>query len=172
MKLIAECALTNNQRAFGLLVEAHQARLRRFFLHLTLGNEYLADDLAQETFIKAYLNIRSFRGLSNFGTWLLRIAYNEYYAWMRTHHEAETGIPDRLSSANTDRTEVQMTVMQALSALSHAERTAVTLHYLQDLTTKRISNIMQIPENTVKSHLARARNKMARYVEFENLANN
>ena len=53
LKLIARCTLGDDRRAFGALVEAYQPEVRRFFLNLTLGDEALSDDLAQETFIKA-----------------------------------------------------------------------------------------------------------------------
>ena len=80
MKLIARCALGDDRRAFGTLVEAYQTEIRRFFLNITFGDAALSDDLAQETFIKAYTSIRSFKGLSKFSTWLYRIAYNEFYS--------------------------------------------------------------------------------------------
>ena len=70
LKLIARCTLGDDRRAFGTLVEGYQPQVRRFFLNLTLGDEALSDDLAQETFLKAYLNVRSFRGVAKFSTWL------------------------------------------------------------------------------------------------------
>lgn len=80
IKLVSQCAFGDNRGAFGKLVEAYQPQLRRFLLNLTMGDENLTDDLAQETFIKAYTGIRAFKGLSGFGTWLYRIAYNEFYS--------------------------------------------------------------------------------------------
>ena len=64
IKLVSQCAFGNNRGAFGKLVEAYQPQLRRFLLNLTMGDENLTDDLAQETFIKAYTGIRAFKGLS------------------------------------------------------------------------------------------------------------
>ena len=82
LRLIAQCALGDSRQAFGQLVEAYQSQLRRFLMNLTSGDEALTDDLAQETFLKAYVNVRNFKGLSSFATWLYRIAYNE----LRHHH--------------------------------------------------------------------------------------
>ena len=79
IRLLSQCALADNRDAFGRLVEAYQPRVRRFLLNLTAGDEMLTDDLAQETFIKAYVGIRGFKGLSSFSTWLYRIAYNQFY---------------------------------------------------------------------------------------------
>ena len=74
--LVAQVVVLGNKRAFETLVKKYQSPVRRFFLHQTLGDEELSDDLAQETFIKAYTNLASFKNLSNFSTWLFRIAYN------------------------------------------------------------------------------------------------
>ena len=67
LKLLARCALGDDRHAFGALVEAYQNDIRRFFLNLTFGDVALSDDLSQETFIKAYTSIRSFKGLSKLG---------------------------------------------------------------------------------------------------------
>lgn len=172
MRLITACALADDRRAFGRLVEAYQPQLRRFFLNLTIGDEMLTDDLAQETFIKAYLAIRSFRGMASFKTWLFRIGYNEFYSAMRAHREQPTDvIPDTPTHAQERADDAHLTVMQAMRALSDVERTVVTLFYIEDQTTRRISAILQIPENTVKSHLRRAKAKMAQVVDFENINN-
>ena len=172
LKLISQCALADNRRAFGQLVEAYQPRLRRFLMNLTMGDTYLTDDLAQETFIKAYLNIRSFRGVSSFSTWLYRIAYNEFYSEARKRHEqslddnkAQAAIP---TTDSGDATEAQLTVKAAMRSLSDVERTAVTLFYIEDLPIKKIANIMQMPDGTVKSHLYRAKERMSKVIQFEN----
>ena len=76
--LIARCIAADDRNAFGQLVVAYEAGLRRFLLNLTSGDVPLTDDLSQETFLKAYLAIRSFKGIASFKTWLYRIAYNEF----------------------------------------------------------------------------------------------
>ena len=66
--LVAQVVVLGNKRAFDTLVKKYQSPVRRFFLHQTLGDEELSDDLAQETFIKAYTHLASFKNLSNFST--------------------------------------------------------------------------------------------------------
>ena len=83
ISLVAQVAVFGNGRAFDELVRRYQSSVRRFFLNQTLGDSQLSDDLAQDTFIKAYTNIRSFRGLASFQTWLMRIAYNVFYDYVR-----------------------------------------------------------------------------------------
>ena len=79
MMWVARCALLDDRKAFASLVDKYQGRVKRFFLSLTGGDESLSDDLAQETFIKVYYHLRSYKGLSSFSTWLFRVAYNLYY---------------------------------------------------------------------------------------------
>jgi RNA polymerase sigma-70 factor (ECF subfamily) len=79
ISLVAQVAVFHNRRAFDQLVRKYQSPVRRFLLNLTLGNEALSDDLAQDTFIRAYTHITQFQGIASFQTWLFRIAYNVYY---------------------------------------------------------------------------------------------
>ena len=168
LKLISRCVLADDRRAFGMLVEAYQPRLRRFFMNLTLGDEYLSDDLSQDTFVKAYIELRSFHGMSRFGTWLFRIGYNEFYNYKRSQHPA-TGIENisepPSSTSMSDSSEVAMDVKAAMSLLSEIERTVVTLFYIDDLPLKQISTITGMKESTLRSHLHRAREKMARVLK-------
>lgn len=179
LKLIARCTLGDDRRAFGTLVEAYQPQVRRFFLNLTLGDEALSDDLAQETFLKAYLNVRSFRGVAKFSTWLYRIAYNEFCSWQRkTRHEA--ALPDGLDEnfdddyydasgdrcySATDSVDAHIDVWRSMRVLSDTERTLVTLFYIQDYPLKKIMEITGLPEGTVKSYLSRAKTKLARVMK-------
>ena len=78
ISLVAQVVVFQNTKAFDRLVKKYQSSVRRFFLHQTCGDSELSDDLAQDTFIKAYTNIASFKNLSNFSTWLYRIAYNGF----------------------------------------------------------------------------------------------
>ena len=84
ISLIAQVVMFGNNRAFDQLVKKYQSPIRRFFLHQTCGAGPLSDDLAQDTFIKAYTSLSSFKNLSNFSTWLFRIAYNVFYDHIRT----------------------------------------------------------------------------------------
>ena len=84
LSLVTQVAVFHNRRAFDQLVREYQSPVRRFFLSQTMGNEALSDDLAQDTFLKAYTHIGQFRGTSNFLTWLTRIAYNVWYDYCRS----------------------------------------------------------------------------------------
>ena len=84
--LVGRAAL-GDRRAFDALVSRHALPLRRYLLRLT-GDPPLADDLAQETFIKAYCRIGTFGGLAAFRTWLFRIGYNAFCSHRRGEREA------------------------------------------------------------------------------------
>ena len=168
IRLLSQCALADNRDAFGRLVEAYQPRVRRFLLNLTMGDEMLTDDLAQETFIKAYVGIRGFKGLSSFGTWLYRIAYNEFYSHTRRHHEEHVEDIARLgdvSTAANDAIDASMTVQEAMARLSENERVAITLFYIEDQPLKQVAKIMRMPEGTVKSLVYRAKDKMRQFID-------
>ncbi|MBR1881548.1 MAG: sigma-70 family RNA polymerase sigma factor [Muribaculaceae bacterium] len=167
MNLIARCVLADDRHAFGLLVEAYRPRVVRFFLNLTQGNTAWSDDLAQETFIKAYLNLRSFKGVASFSTWLYRIAYNEFYSDLRRHRLTEEidELHDTTASDTMAGVEAALTVQEAMAQLGATERMMVTLFYLEDQPIKKIVQITGLPEGTVKSHLHRAKQKMQHFID-------
>ena len=68
ISLIAQVVMFHNNRAFDQLVRKYQSPVRRFFLNLTCGDSELSDDLAQDTFIRAYTSLASFKNLSSFST--------------------------------------------------------------------------------------------------------
>ncbi|MCH5319261.1 MAG: RNA polymerase sigma factor [Paramuribaculum sp.] len=167
LRLIALCATADSRSAFGKLVVEYQEGLRRYLYSLTLGNASLTDDLAQETFLKAYKSIRAFQGISRFKTWLYKIAYNEYVDWMRKNTVKTVGETAVVLSEGDDRhliTEMRHDISIALDELSSVERSIVLLFYLQDRPIKEISKIMNIPEGTIKVYLLRAKKKMARVI--------
>lgn len=169
LRLIARCVAADDRNAFGQLVEEYQAGVRRFLLNLTSGDAALTDDLSQETFLKAYLSIRSFQGLARFKTWLYRIAYNEYYSYMRRQckelNEGQDAYRNETTSPHSS-TDAMMDIETCLKFLSETERTLILLFYLEDQPIKKIALITSMPEGTVKSHLSRARKKMAEIMDL------
>jgi len=165
LTLLTQVTVFHNKRAFGRLVEKYQSPIRRFFLNQTGGNEPLSDDLAQETFLKAWLNIGQFRGAANFSTWLYRIAYNVFYDYTRSHkitEEIDQAVA--LRQANSGDTALQLDLQQALSILSPAERSCITLQLMEGQPIDKISEIMEMAEGTVKSHLSRGKQKLAMFL--------
>ena len=185
--LVTQVAVFRNKKAFDQLVRKYQSPVRRFFLNQTAGDEQLSDDLAQETFIKAYVNITKFRGMSSFSTWLMRIAYNVFYDEVRKRkvetvsfeeggrrkEEGDYSHPQiyrQNSSLQKDYSltshpsSLKMDIYSALALLKPDERTCITLQLIDGYPIDQISKITGIGENTVKSHLKRGKEKLANYL--------
>ncbi len=169
IKLITSFLLSNNNNIFDKLVLKYQSQVRRFMLNLTMGDEALSDDLAQETFIKAYLNIRSFKAMSNFSTWLFRIAYNVFYDNKRAEKSLLPieDVKNDNYSENTQFSSEKVDIFNALKILKSEERTVILLFYMEDKTQKDISNITGYPLGTVKTHLLRGKEKLGSYLKEE-----
>ena len=175
--LIAQVVTLGSERAFGQLVRAHQEAVRRFLRRLTAGDEMRADDLAQETFIRAWQGLSGFRQLSGFETWLLRIAYRVFLDDERamTHSPLSYDGASLASLENsttasafltreTSGTGLSMDLDQALATLSEIERTCVVLQCVEGQKIRDIAQITNLPENTVKSHLLRGKKNLATYL--------
>ena len=168
ISLVAQVAVLGNKRAFDELVRRYQSPVRRFFLNQTLGDEQLSDDLAQDTFLKAYLNIGQFKSLSSFQTWLMRIAYNVFYDHCRKMKNEKLEIEEMIndhSSLLTSHSSFKMDLYAALALLKPDERTCITLQLIDGYDIQKITEITGIKEGTVKSHLSRGKDKMATYLK-------
>src|SRR5512140_2451798 len=101
-ELIARVVVQDDRHAFAELVRRHQSPVRATLRRLTAGDHALADDLAQETFLLAYRNLKSFRQEARFSTWLYRIATNAFLADARKRKEEELGDADANLAAEDD----------------------------------------------------------------------
>lgn len=166
--LVTQVAVFGNKRAFDALLRKYQSQVRRFLLGLTAGDSQLADDLAQETFIKAYTNIGKFRGLSSFSTWIMRIAYNTHYDYLRTRHQtedADTPAVAARSGGTTADCALGMDILKALATLKPEERTCITLQLIEGQPIDKIASITGMTSGTVKSHLHRGKDKLTTYLK-------
>ena len=174
ISLVAQVAVFGNKRAFDELVRRYQSPVRRFFLSQTLGDSQLSDDLAQDTFIKAYTNIASFRGLASFKTWIMRIAYNVFYDYCRKMRNEKLEMSDVNvemkndssvhSSFLTSHSSLKMDLYAALALLKPDERTCITLQLIDGYDIAGIAKITGLKDGTVKSHLSRGKEKLATYL--------
>ena len=113
------------------------------------------------------MNIGKFKSLSGFSTWLMRIAYNVFYDYVRSHRQTDdvdASAAVRQMSASGD-SNVKMDVYAALALLKPDERTCITLQLIDGYPIDQISKITGIQENTVKSHLRRGKEKMTNYLK-------
>lgn len=167
ISLVIRVAEFQDRGAFDLLVKKYQSPIRAFFLHQTLGNRQLSDDLAQDTFVKAYLHIKSFHGRSQFSTWLYRIAYNVWYDYQRCHKITQDleGPQVVHGKVEQNRSMLRMDLVKALGILNENERTCITLQMMDGMPIVKIAEVMDMAIGTVKSHLSRGKMKLASYLK-------
>src|SRR5438034_9119481 len=154
--------------AYDELIRRYQERIYATIYHMTANNED-ANELAQETFIKAYQALKSFKGDSSFFTWLYRIAVNKTINFLKQRkNRSQMSLNDldfnaehdpdlvALISDKTPRREVNLAELQeklneAMQKLSEPHRLAVTLHDVQGLSHEEIAKIMDCNFGTVRS---------------------
>jgi RNA polymerase sigma-70 factor (ECF subfamily) len=163
--LVARVLVDDDQHAFGELVRRHQSSVRGLLRQLTRTDLALADDLAQETFLRAYKNIRSFRGEARFSTWLYRIACNSFRENARRRKEFVGIHEEQLQAAHDPQVAdpgLRHDLMHALSLLPLRERSAVLLCCQNGLSHDEAARVLDIPLGTVKTNVLRGREKLKR----------
>jgi RNA polymerase sigma factor (sigma-70 family) len=154
--------------AFAALVRRNQTPVRRFLRRLCGDDWSRADDLAQETFWKAWRHIGSFRGDGRFLGWLFRIAWQLFVTQQRSRRDVVHEPWDDARHATEDasaRIVDRHTLDQLLRVLRDEERAAIILHYRHDLTQAEIAEAMELPLGTVKTLIRRARQKLQQAFE-------
>ena len=171
-KALVAAAQAGDQDAVAALVHRYQARIFNFALAMT-GNAADAEDLAQETFIRAFRALHRFRGDSSFKNWLYRIAANAAHtlrgarlrrsAVWEARLESEDVAERHLAAGGDDverRAMRRQAIDRALAALPADLRTAVVLHDVEGLEYHEVAEAMDVPIGTVMSRIFRARRRL------------
>lgn len=172
--LIEDCK-QGNDKAFSLLIDKYKQDCFNVAYQL-VGDEQLAEDIAQESFIRVYKSIDNFRGDSAFFTWLYQIVLNLCRDYFRKQPEnnplslensslesiLRREIPDVADAPENyiEEQELQRMIKKALAELSFKHRQVIVFRDLQGLTYQKIAEILEIPLGTVKSRLNTARNRL------------
>jgi RNA polymerase sigma-70 factor (ECF subfamily) len=178
---LIEQARDGDLEAYDELIRRHQERIYGTVYHMTSNHED-ANDLTQETFIKAFQALRSFKGGSSFYTWIYRIAVNKTINFLK-QRKNRSGMslndldvntennPDlvALVSHKTPRrdaalSELQEKLNEAMGKLSEVHRLVVTLHDIQGVPHEEIARIMDCNVGTVRSRLFYARQQLQGYL--------
>ncbi len=165
---------SKNPKYFGYLVSEYQLAIRGYLRRLTKGNDTLADDLAQETFLNAFRKIATYKNTGSFKSWLFTIAYRCFLTHIRknstnplmnfpTDDYENTGINtnDGHHDETTDLIN-KIDIENAFKYLKKNERSAISLCYTYGMSHTEISEIMDMPLGTVKSHISRGKEKLAK----------
>jgi RNA polymerase sigma-70 factor, ECF subfamily len=167
-------ARDGDSEAFRALVERHSRAIYRL-AHRMTGNSHDAEDVVQETFLRAYRQLGRFESRANFGTWLHRIAVNCSIDLIRSRRHQESGVDaadlERFEAVADERvdpsperlmlsTEVQERVGAAMASLSHMERAAFALRHFEGQSIEEISRALGLKANAAKHSVFRAVRKM------------
>ena len=151
-----------------------QESLRRFLLVLTHGDKELANDLAQEAILKAYLHCASFEGNAKLQTWIFRIAYNEYLneqnRYWNTHRVAIDSyeeVDTQLADEQTDSQFRYEPLYRAIDQLPKQEKVVVILYYLEEKSIREIARITDISEGNIAVILFRARKRLKKILSHD-----
>ena len=167
-RIVAQ-ALAGSQSAFEQIVRRYQRPIISLIARMT-GDRALAEDLAQETFVKAFRSLAAFDTTRRLSSWLFRIAHNTAIDAMRRSRPAQVPIETVPSAADApdepldpvERQELGNALEAALDALRPDQRAAIVLRYENGLSFDEIGTILGVPEVTARSHVHRARKELAR----------
>lgn len=143
-------------------VEGTQRAFRRFLVALCCGDATLADDIAQEAYIKAYLSCNGLKSPEKFNAWMFRIGYTTFINHRRSkrvfsdYEEAENVATD----CQPDTAFRYQELYVALNMLPDKERSSVLLFYMQGYSVKEIADIVGASQDAIKQHLSRGRNHL------------
>ncbi|CAG9610279.1 RNA polymerase sigma factor SigW [Pseudoneobacillus rhizosphaerae] len=165
--------LKGDQDAYGEIVELYKDKVYQISYRM-LGNRHEAEDIAQEAFIRAFINIHSFNIDLKFSTWLFRIATNlcidrirkkkpDYYLDaevagtdglnMYSQIPSKTDMPEK----EIESLELEETIQSEILKLPEKYRTVIVLKYIEELSLIEISKILNLPIGTVKTRIHRGR---------------
>lgn len=165
--LIALVLLNNDHRAYEKIVIKYQSEVRGLFIKLTNGDKALADDLAQDAFIRAYKYLRTFKAIASFPTWLYRISYNVFIDYTRSLKKTDDIEGYDCISEDDKDVGSEIDMQSALKVLNGNEKVAIVLHYDKGYSHNEIAKIMNIPLGTVKTNILRAKEKLKKYYNYE-----
>ena len=163
VEALIQAARAGDESAFGRLVEVYQSPLRAFLRNLSNQEVDLADDLSQDTFMLAFRQIHQFRGEGSFLSWLMGIGYRRFLQHARKNRRRKDlleGTAELRGGWVSPPGTLTIDIERALARLGLEEKTALLLKGREGFTQSEIAEVMSLPLGTVKSHLARGRDKL------------
>jgi RNA polymerase sigma-70 factor, ECF subfamily len=158
-------AQRGDRSAFASLVEAYWDRLYRWLHHLT-HDRHTAEDLVQETFLKAFAGLDRFHAGTNFAAWLFRIAHNNFANGRRAAARKREPLPDELAAKDfgpleeAESREALAEVAHAMQRLPAEFRAALLLRVEQNLSFREIAEVLDLTEETARWRVFKARQKL------------
>ena len=167
--------LQGNINAFTYIIDRHKDKAFNLAFRICCNRED-AEEIAQDSFLKAYRALGSFKRKSSFSTWLYRIVYNTSVSFVRVKKKEILSLEDfpadakdfmgtGISEEEADIEYRRSLINFAFQKLSEEERSLINLHYYEDMSTGEISEVTGISKSNVKVKLFRARQKMLQIIE-------
>jgi RNA polymerase sigma factor (sigma-70 family) len=167
--------LAGNINAYSIIVDRHKNRVFNLAFRICCNREE-AEEIAQDSFLKAYRALGSFKRKSSFSTWLYRIVYNTAITCVRLKKKELLSLEDFPADAidfigtGTTEEEAESEYRKCLlnftfQKISDEDRSLITLHYFEEMSTEEISEVTGISKSNVKVKLFRARQKMLQIIE-------
>ncbi len=178
---IVQSVLKGDKNSYARLVDAYSERIINYLARMT-GNRYEAEELAQETFVRAYFALRSYKPQFKFSTWLFKIATNLCINHLKKRdrlvhvddYQDQEGrsvwvMPDprayRDPAVTAERRELQYHIQTAINQLPPAYRIIIILRHVHGLSYQEIADVTDLPIGTVKSRLGRGRSRLTILLE-------
>jgi RNA polymerase sigma-70 factor (ECF subfamily) len=144
--------------AFDVLYERYSQRIFSYFFRMLWKNKVLAEDLTQELFLKIWKHATDFDTQKNFSTWMYSIANNMCKNEYRKHANRSKHLPTQqaelsMPAINLDEKKFREAVQDCTNALSEDKKTLYLLRFQENLTVPEISQILHLPEGTIKSRI-------------------
>lgn len=157
--------------AFTRMVTQYQTAIRRMCL-IHLRDRSAAEDAVQETFLKAYTHMDTFRSESTERTWLMSIAINtcrdmNRSAWFR--HTEKRITPEDVDASVPPQDEDALALAEAIRRLPVRHREAVLLYYYQDMTLQEVADVLHTAPSTVSKRLSQARDRLRLLLDAETI---
>jgi RNA polymerase sigma factor (sigma-70 family) len=170
-----EQVLSGNPGAFAYIVDHHKDKAFNLAFRIC-GNREDAEEIAQDSFLKAFRSLNGFKMKSSFATWFYRIVYNTSISYVRVRKkgilsledfpaDATDFIGDNSNEDNAEKEYRNALIGFALQKINEEERGLITLYYYEEMNTDEISDITGISKSNIKVRLFRARQKMIDIVE-------
>lgn len=154
---------------FIIQVKNHEKSFRRFLMALCCGDHMLADDIAQESYIKAYLSIGNLENPEKFRYWLFRIGYNTFLSQKRSEKltESYVEVQEMASETTSDSIFKYQELHMALNRLPVKERIAILLYYMEGYSIKEVAGIVDSTEDSIRQQMSRGRRHLKEYLKFD-----
>lgn len=164
---LIRAAAKGDHLAFAQLVRAHQGQVWRFLSHL-LGDQSLAEDVTQETFLKVYKKLASYQFRSKFSTWVLAIARNAGVDAIRKNRRKPVDLDmDQLDDPGARSSPSRLELETAIGSLAPKLREAFLLVEVMGLSYQEVARVLGVPIGTVKSRLYHARRHLVEWLRDE-----